>query len=706
MKGLKSFQHIAFFCFITFTISCSPQPFDPDKEIRIFYEYPMGCDEVSGVITLKASVTGENAPVPAQIQYEIRESLDSEPVIFKGYAPDYEVLFDSTSVRDGFVYYRAVPMDEHENPIDIKAFPCNAKGIIPSFKGFMVNNGQISLTQPLVIMGAPLEPELGEIDENNFEEKLSDSLIFGASLMTHLQSLGFIPEFCFEDHTTVVIDPFNPSTGIMDFPKNPFDLMGQSVGEYVRWNPGNLCNPSPFFESPLPNGIPDIWQYTAIDYLMLQHELGSVRSKPDAINFFYETIERLTIDYSILSDWFSIFELEKPVAWSEPEDIVKKKLKQHINAGASSVLIYDFYNKANEFEMSSGSWPHIQRSLDKVNDELGTNVKLGTIAANHNQLMDYEGFYRSLFLSVREIVSASYIADDKKVGIIIAAHGSSTTNRLYDVSNIINNPIMEERIEDYFKYRKSSIHVSVPDILVCYSEYANKPEDGLRGVGEQVRDWVNEHYDYVFVFPMEWPWAGMDLWDELRANAVELLEGGVVEIFTRDEKGRSKAVINNTTLVIGETIFDQKDYNPSAYHFLRAAATNLLEDRMIELTGSEKPKEAVCEFSITAPFFSYMFQSSENIVMGEGKITFQNSGIRAETTQSNGKFTGTVDRNDFHNYLFFVLVDFGIVPANLSVNRVDIAYSIEDELPKGKIEAEAETYIFDSLQTMSISITF
>ncbi len=207
------------FCFSF--ISCS-RPVDPDKgAIRIYYENPMGCDEVSGVIQLKASVRGDDAPVPAAMQYRIWTDNESAAFSFTGYPPDYKAEFDSTSIRDGYAFYNAVPLDAEGNPIDIKAAPYNAKGIIPPFKGFMIRNREIDLTKPLIVMGAPLEPDTGELDDNSLSEQLAAHLTFGASLMTHLNSLGFIPDLCQEDQTTVVLDPRNPSVTSGDTPAKP-----------------------------------------------------------------------------------------------------------------------------------------------------------------------------------------------------------------------------------------------------------------------------------------------------------------------------------------------------------------------------------------------------------------------------------------------------------------------------------------------------
>jgi hypothetical protein len=525
------------------------------------------------------------------MQYRLWTDNESAALRFTGYPPDYKARFDSTSVRDGFVFYHALPLDAHGNPIDIKAQPYNAKGIIPTFKGFMIRNREIDLSRPLIVMGAPIEPDTGELAVNSLEEQLTDHLTFGASLMTHLQSLGFIPGLCFEDQTTVVLDPLNPSTSSEDIPQNPVDLTARAVTGLISWNPGTLCSLTPFFENPAPNGIPDIWEFTALENIMLYKSFGPVDAKPEAIAFFSETIAGAAGPYDLIADWFSMFEFERPVAFEEPDDILEEKLENHIQNGATSVFVYDFYNKANEFEMSSGSWPRFQQALDKANNKLGTAVRLCPISTNRFQLMDYRNFYRSLFLGVRHLAGSLAIPADKKVGIIIAAHGSSTSNRLYDVSNIVNNPKRNQRIQAYFALRRQQIHASSPPCLIRYSEYANSADDGLPGVGEQVRDWIDEGYDYILIFPMEWTWASRDCWLELRKNAVELLDldtGTQEQVYARDARNRSAVQIGSTVLVVGETIFDQKSANPEPYTLLKKAATRLLADRLKNLTASGK----------------------------------------------------------------------------------------------------------------------
>ena len=184
--------------------------------------------------------------------------------------------------------------------------------------------------------------------------------------------------------------------------------------------------------------------------------------------------------------------------------------------------------------------------------------EIGSITDNDHLLMDYEGFLRSQYLTAWNLVKSAKIPAGKKVGIISAGHGSSKTTRLYDISRL-HNPVLKQRIEDYVNQRIASIYAADTPFKVCYSEYANDPADGARGVGEQVWEWVNEGYDYILVYPMEWPWGPVEIWEGLRKSAVELVEPENTEILKRDERQRSKAVLKGKTrLIIGESMFEQR----------------------------------------------------------------------------------------------------------------------------------------------------
>ncbi|MCK5255607.1 MAG: hypothetical protein KAQ81_06260, partial [Deltaproteobacteria bacterium] len=343
-----------------------------------------------------------------------------------------------------------------------------------------------------------------------------------------------------------------------------------------------------------------------------------------------------------------------------------------MSKGATSVWIYDFYYKANDFEMSAGAWSHFQKSIDEVNEEIGSSIYLGAIQTNNLQLMDYDSYFRAVYLSVRGLVKSSDIPAGKKVGIIIAGHGSGTTNRLYDVSNIINNPIAKQRMEDYFSTRMAGIYYADITYTVCYSEYANSPDDGRRGVGEQVSDWLNEGYDYIFVFPWEWDWASMDIWVHLREGAVEIIDPGNENIYIRDERGRSEIILNNTHLIIGESIFEQRAYNPASYHFLRAATVQLLEDRLIELTSASKQKNLSGKISIKGEDINLSLSFSDNLLAERGKVTLQNAGVRAEGITLDffvlGFVIGTLDNEDMANYIFALLAENAIEVESVEVD--------------------------------------
>ena len=232
--------------------------FDPAKAIRIEYESPRGCAEVSGTITIKATVQGDGAPVPASMKYELRTSPHGAPVVITGTPPAYEAAFDTTSVRNGFVALTAIPLDTNGAAINISAPPYSAPGIIPPYRGFMVNNG-LDVTRPLIVIGAPLHPWPGPFAGWTPEE-LQGNLMFATNLSAHLSVLGFIPEFCFTDATTIVLDPADP---LNDTPSGIVDLMGESVAGTPLANPGAGCLSTPFFEIRQPNGLDDLAENTA-----------------------------------------------------------------------------------------------------------------------------------------------------------------------------------------------------------------------------------------------------------------------------------------------------------------------------------------------------------------------------------------------------------------------------------------------------------
>jgi hypothetical protein len=569
----------------------------------------------------------------------------------------------------------------------------------------MINNGGIDMTAPLIVIGAPIEPDTGALDPDLLPQQLEAHLVFAASLMTHLAGLQFIPAFCLDDATTVVLDPARLATDRSRPPLQPVDLLGRPVTGAVRWNPGTLCLMAPFYEVAVPNGIPDIWEHTALDNIMHYAEFGPVDAEPLVESFFAEIIAGLAGDYNVAWDRFSMFAFEKPVPFDEPENLLRATIERGVRAGATSVLVYDFYNKANDFEMSAGSWPHFQKTVDSVNTALGADIRLGAIATNQLQLKHYEGFYRSVYLAARELVRAHAPAIDAQIGIIIAAHGSSTTNRLYDVSNIVNNPEMARRLEDYFSARAQALHTAGPQSLVCYSEYANSADDGLRGVGEQVRDWVAAGYDYVFVVPMEWQWQSRDIWAELRTNAIEFMNITEGDAFARDAYGRSLVHAGATTVVFGETILEQASYNPAARHYLRAAATALLEDRLIGLTGAAAPAAVSGSVRIRSEQRDLNRNFSDTLVVHAAKAALQTAGISAAGTTAEGSFTGAADADSVACWIFAELADEGVPVDAVAVSRADAVVALGSPL-RGVIEADAVAEIEGRPEDLTVRVEF
>ena len=571
--------------------------FNPAKAIRIEYENPRGCDEVSGAIQIKATVQGDGAPTPALMKYELRTSPHGDPIVLTGAPPTYEASFDTTTVRNGFIALTAIPLDENGNKINISAAPYSAPGIIPPYRGFMVNNG-LDVSKPLIVIGSPLHPYPGPFAGWTPEE-LKGNLTFAYNLAGHLGGLGFLPKICFTDAKTLVLDPFDP---LNENPTTVVDLMGESVTGTPLGNPGTVCLTSPFYEIQTPNGLDDLIENLAWGNIKQFAELGveELNATPQVIQFYADIVGRLTYDYNQTGDWYSNFSFKEPVRGGEPIFRLKEKLKEIVaSQGITSILVFGNYHRSSDFEMSVDAWPEFQEAVDEINEELGISVQIGSITNNNHLLMDYEGFLRSQYLTAWNLVKAAKVPAGKKVGIISAAHGSSKTTRLYDVSRL-QNPILKQKIEDYVNQRIASIYAADTPFKVCYSEYANDPADGLRGVGEQVWEWVNEGYDYIFVYPMEWAWGSTEIWDGVRKSAVELVDPANAEILNRDERQRSKTVLNGKTqLIIGESIFEQRSYNPAPYHYYLTSNVQLLEDRMISLTNKGTPRAVSGTLSIT-----------------------------------------------------------------------------------------------------------
>jgi hypothetical protein len=335
--------------------------------------------------------------------------------------------------------------------------------------------------------------------------------------------------------------------------------------------------------------------------------------------------------------------------------------------------VFGNYHRSTDFEMSGDAWPEFQEAVDEINEELGSAVQVGSITNNDYLLMDYEGFLRSQYLAAWSLVKSANIPAGKKVGIISAAHGSSKTTRLYDTSRFYN-PLLKQKIEDYVNARIAGIYAADTPFKVCYSEYSNSPSDGLRGVGEQVWEWVNEGYDYILVCPLEWPWGTVEVWEGVRSSAIELADPGNKDILKRDARQRSEVVLKEKTrLIIGETIIEQQAYNPAPYHFYRAANTQLLEDRMCALTGHSRPRAVSGTLALSGGQVSVSQAFSDTLASQGLKAALQNAGVRA-TSISLGSFVwGVLNREDLGSYIFALLAENGYAIEKVQVTRGTIA---------------------------------
>ena len=149
-------------------------------------------------------------------------------------------------------------------------------------------------------------------------EELKGNLIFALNLAEHLGGLGFLPEFCFTDATTLVLDPSDP---LNENPATVVDLMGESVAGTPLANPGTACLTSPFFEIQKPNGLDDLIENLAWGNIKQFAELGveELNATPQVIEFYGEIIDRLTYNYHHTGDWYSTFEYKEPVRGGEPD---------------------------------------------------------------------------------------------------------------------------------------------------------------------------------------------------------------------------------------------------------------------------------------------------------------------------------------------------------------------------------------------------
>jgi hypothetical protein len=660
--------------------------FVPADAIRIEYESPRGCDEASGTIQIKASVQGIGAPAAARMKYELRLSPGDAPIqVLYGDPPSYEVPFDTTTVRNGFVALTAIPLDAKGSTIAVRG-----PAIIPPYRGFMVNNG-IDVSRPLIVIGAPLQPYPGPFTGWTAGE-LMGNLTLALNLTDHLHRLGFIPANCFTDTRAVVVDPDDP---LNQNPSAVVDLMGESVPGTPVANPGTMCL-APFYEIPGPNGLDDMVENTAWTNLQLIAELGveKLNATPQVSEFYAKVVDRLTYNYRHTGDWYSTFEYKEPVRGGEPIYRLKEKLEHTIRArGITSVLVYGDYHRSSDFEMSGDAWPEFQEAVDEINRELGTSVEVGTITNNDYLLMDYEGFLRSQYLTAWSLVKTSDIPAGKKVGIIGAGHGSSKTTRLYDISRL-QNPILRQRIEEFVNQRMASIYTADTPFTICYSEYANDPKDGMRGVGEQVWQWVNEGYDYVLVYPMEWGWGTTEIWDGVHKSAVELVDPDNTEILVLDERHRSQTLLNGKTrLIIGESIFEQQAYNPAPYHYFLMSHVQLLEDRMMDLTNKRRPASVAGTLSITGGAVAISQAFNDTLAAGRGRITLQKAGIQARGIILGRLAAGVLNKTDMANYIFAMLAENGLNVENVQVARGGIMTRQMESAVKGTVTARATATI-------------
>jgi hypothetical protein len=435
---------------------------------------------------------------------------------------------------------------------------------------------------------------------------------------------------------------------------------------------------------------------TAWTNLRLIAELGveDLSATPQVRAFYGEIVDRLTYNYRHAGDWYSTFEYKEPVRGGEPIFLLKEKLEDTIRErGITSVLVYGDYHRSSDFEMSGDAWPEFQEAVDEINQERGTSVEVGSITNNDYLLMDYEGFLRSQYMAAWSLVKAAEVPAGKKVGIIGAGHGSSKTTRLYDVSRF-HNPVLEQRIEEFVTRRIASIYAGDAVFTVCYSEYANDPSDGLRGVGEQVWQWVNEGYDYVLVYPMEWAWGTTEVWDGLHKSAVELVDPDNTEILALDERHRSQTLLNGKTrLIIGESMFEQKEYNPAPYHYFLMSHVQLLEDRMMDITNKERPESVSGTLSITGGAVAISQPFADTLAASRGRITLQKAGIQARGIALGRLAVGVLNKNDMAHYIFAMLAENAFNVENVQVTRGTIMVRQAGSAAQGSVSARATATI-------------
>jgi hypothetical protein len=446
---------------------------------------------------------------------------------------------------------------------------------------------------------------------------------------------------------------------------------------------------------------------TAWGNIVMLAELGvqDKNATPQVIDFFGEIVDRLTYNYRHSGDWYNTFEYREPVRGEEPRFLLKEKLEETIRArGITSVLVFGNYHRSTDFEMSGDAWPEFQEAVDENNEERGTSVEVGSVTNNNYLLMDYEGFLRSQYLAAWSLAKTAQIPAGKKVGIISAAHGSSKTTRLYDISRL-QNPILKQRIEDFVKQRMASIYEADTPFTVCYSEYSNDPSDGLRGVGEQVWEWVNEGYDYIIVYPMEWSWGTTEIWDGLHKSAVELVDPDNTEILELDEQHRSQTVLNGKThLIIGESIFEQQEYNPAPYHFFLTGNVQLLEDRMMHLTGKGRLSSVAGALSITGGNVSISTSFNDTLAASRGRITLQKAGIQARGIVLGNLAAGILNKKDMAHFIFAMLAENAVNVENAQVDWGNIFVRQSGDAAHGAVTARASATIDGETVPLTVKI--
>ncbi|MCX8045153.1 MAG: hypothetical protein N3B18_13625 [Desulfobacterota bacterium] len=680
------------------------QSFDPETAIRIAYESPMGCDEISGTVILKASVKGDGAPVAAAMRYELRMADNDDPLVIMGYPPSYEVSFDTTTIRDGFVSYRAVPIDGAGNEINIQSLHYNPYGIVPKFRGLMINNGELDLSRPLIVFGAETEPYSGELTGTWTVEQIIPHLIFATNLMEHLREVGNIPEMCFSDETTLVMDPSQPLAKGSVASDGLVDMMGEPVTGVPRWNKGTICLQTPFFEIKEPNGIPDIWENTAFDNVRSYTQYGSVKTEPVAFAFYDEIGQIIADTYNATLEHQSYFGFRKPIRNAEPENLLKKRLRSAISAGATCVLIYDFYLKTNDFEMSVGSWPYYQKTVDELNRELGTSVRIGAITTNQMQLMHYDNFLRSLFLGIRDTIQTSQLPSEKKIGIIFVEHGSSMSGRMYDVLRLSTKQL-NEHLTGYFTQCMSALYDGNAAFTISYIEGSYAPADGVQRLGKQIENWINEGYEYIVIYPVDWFWESRQTYQDMRQFAIEEIDIDNPDVFVRDTRDRTEVQLGNTRLIISETTLSKKSTCPAAVHYLKTAAAQLLEDRMIMMTGKAIPKSLTGTVSVSGSDITLSLPFSDKLVAHKDGILLHSAGIRGQGTVASEGIHCTLDTSDTANFMYALLAENGIGVESVAVSEALIDLAESEGTFQGNIAARASAQIARKKIELILSIS-